>query len=169
MLIDCGVDVNEYDWVRILSHVHWTWFSIIWQQKLYDITEIFNSFCAGGLMLFYQMKPCGGVSLFGLLWCSFCGFQNGGAPLLYAVHGNHVRCVEILLGEDKSLWSEISIRINISWRINIAGLMPNIKCTIIKFWYVFQRVVLILPLSQILDSMQWTWLWLWVTGMVCVN
>lgn len=27
------------------------------------------------------------------------GFQNGGAPLLYAVHGNHVRCVEILLGE----------------------------------------------------------------------
>ncbi|KAG7273735.1 LOW QUALITY PROTEIN: hypothetical protein CRUP_001815 [Coryphaenoides rupestris] len=36
MLIDCGVDVNEYDW-------------------------------------------------------------NGGAPLLYAVHGNHVRCVEILL------------------------------------------------------------------------
>lgn len=26
-------------------------------------------------------------------------FQNGGAPLLYAVHGNHVRCVEILLGE----------------------------------------------------------------------
>lgn len=28
------------------------------------------------------------------------GFQNGGAPLLYAVHGNHVRCVEILLGED---------------------------------------------------------------------
>lgn len=29
----------------------------------------------------------------------FYGFQNGGAPLLYAVHGNHVRCVEILLGE----------------------------------------------------------------------
>uniref|UniRef100_A0A8C8IME8 Ankyrin repeat family A protein 2 n=1 Tax=Oncorhynchus tshawytscha TaxID=74940 RepID=A0A8C8IME8_ONCTS len=37
MLIDCGVDVNEYDW-------------------------------------------------------------NGGAPVLYAVHGNHVPCVEILLG-----------------------------------------------------------------------
>ncbi|MGH0171432.1 UNVERIFIED_CONTAM: hypothetical protein FKN15_061325 [Acipenser sinensis] len=36
MLIDCGVDVNEYDW-------------------------------------------------------------NGGTPLLYAVHGNHVRCVEVLL------------------------------------------------------------------------
>lgn len=32
-----------------------------------------------------------------------CGFQNGGAPLLYAVHGNHVRCVEILLGEEESL------------------------------------------------------------------
>lgn len=30
---------------------------------------------------------------------SFCCCQNGGAPLLYAVHGNHVRCVEILLGE----------------------------------------------------------------------
>ncbi len=26
-------------------------------------------------------------------------FQNGGAPLLYAVHGNHVRCVEIVLGK----------------------------------------------------------------------
>ncbi|XP_041101885.1 ankyrin repeat family A protein 2-like isoform X1 [Polyodon spathula] len=44
MLIDCGVDVNEYDW-------------------------------------------------------------NGGAPLLYAVHGNHVRCVEVLLesGADPTL------------------------------------------------------------------
>uniref|UniRef100_A0A8C7TIG1 Ankyrin repeat, family A (RFXANK-like), 2 n=1 Tax=Oncorhynchus mykiss TaxID=8022 RepID=A0A8C7TIG1_ONCMY len=41
MLIDCGVDVNEYDW-------------------------------------------------------------NGGAPVLYAVHGNHVPCVEILLVESDS-------------------------------------------------------------------
>lgn len=24
--------------------------------------------------------------------------QNGGTPLLYAVHGNHVKCVKILLG-----------------------------------------------------------------------
>uniref|UniRef100_A0A3B5MHV9 Ankyrin repeat, family A (RFXANK-like), 2 n=1 Tax=Xiphophorus couchianus TaxID=32473 RepID=A0A3B5MHV9_9TELE len=47
MLIDCGVDVNEYDW------------------------------------------------------------QNGGAPLLYAVHGNHVRCVEILLsGADPTVESD---------------------------------------------------------------
>ncbi|XP_030910005.1 ankyrin repeat family A protein 2 isoform X3 [Melopsittacus undulatus] len=38
MLLDCGVDVNEYDW-------------------------------------------------------------NGGTPLLYAVHGNHVKCVKILLGK----------------------------------------------------------------------
>ncbi|KAE8636008.1 hypothetical protein XENTR_v10002811 [Xenopus tropicalis] len=38
MLVECGVDVNEYDW-------------------------------------------------------------NGGTPLLYAVHGNHVKCVKILLGE----------------------------------------------------------------------
>ncbi|MFT7815629.1 ankyrin repeat family A protein 2 [Arapaima gigas] len=47
MLIDCGVDVNEYDW-------------------------------------------------------------NGGAPLLYAVHGNHVRCVEILLesGADPTMESD---------------------------------------------------------------
>uniref|UniRef100_A0A672H8R8 Uncharacterized protein n=2 Tax=Salarias fasciatus TaxID=181472 RepID=A0A672H8R8_SALFA len=47
MLIDCGVDVNEYDW-------------------------------------------------------------NGGAPLLYAVHGNHVRCVEILLesGADPTIESD---------------------------------------------------------------
>ncbi|PWA26805.1 hypothetical protein CCH79_00001120 [Gambusia affinis] len=47
MLIDCGVDVNEYDW-------------------------------------------------------------NGGAPLLYAVHGNHVRCVEILLdsGADPTVESD---------------------------------------------------------------
>lgn len=47
MLIECGVDVNEYDW-------------------------------------------------------------NGGAPLLYAVHGNHVRCVEILLdsGSDPTMESD---------------------------------------------------------------
>ncbi|XP_037389491.1 ankyrin repeat family A protein 2 isoform X1 [Pygocentrus nattereri] len=47
MLIDCGVDVNEYDW-------------------------------------------------------------NGGAPILYAVHGNHVRCVEILLenGADPTMESD---------------------------------------------------------------
>uniref|UniRef100_A0A672RFK3 Ankyrin repeat family A protein 2-like n=1 Tax=Sinocyclocheilus grahami TaxID=75366 RepID=A0A672RFK3_SINGR len=47
MLIDCGVDVNEYDW-------------------------------------------------------------NGGAPLLYAVHGNYVRCVEILLesGADPTMESD---------------------------------------------------------------
>ncbi|KAF6734997.1 Ankyrin repeat family A protein 2 [Oryzias melastigma] len=47
MLIDCGVDVNEYDW-------------------------------------------------------------NGGTPLLYAVHGNHVRCVEILLesGADPTMESD---------------------------------------------------------------
>ena len=38
MLLDCGVDVNEYDW-------------------------------------------------------------NGGTPLLYAVHGNHVKCVKMLLGK----------------------------------------------------------------------
>lgn len=31
---------------------------------------------------------------------------------------------------------------------------------------VFQRVALIRPLSQTLDSMLWTWLWLWATGMV---
>ncbi|TWW66358.1 Ankyrin repeat family A protein 2 [Takifugu flavidus] len=50
MLIDCGVDVNEYDWVK----------------------------------------------------------KNGGAPLLYAVHGNHVRCVEILLesGADPTIESD---------------------------------------------------------------
>lgn len=44
--------------------------------------------------------------------CCLCGFQNGGAPLLYAVHGNHVRCVEILLGEDfnsKCMVYDISI------------------------------------------------------------
>ncbi|KAM9794432.1 ankyrin repeat family A protein 2 isoform 1-T1 [Syngnathus typhle] len=47
MLIDCGVDVNEYDW-------------------------------------------------------------NGGAPLLYAVHGNHIRCVELLLesGADPTVESD---------------------------------------------------------------
>ncbi|XP_012672671.1 ankyrin repeat family A protein 2 isoform X2 [Clupea harengus] len=47
MLIECGVNVNEYDW-------------------------------------------------------------NGGAPLLYAVHGNHVRCVEILLesGADPTMESD---------------------------------------------------------------
>ncbi|XP_061764048.1 ankyrin repeat family A protein 2 isoform X1 [Nerophis ophidion] len=47
MLIDCGVDVNEYDW-------------------------------------------------------------NGGVPLLYAVHGNHVRCVELLLesGADPTFESD---------------------------------------------------------------
>ncbi|XP_029476158.2 ankyrin repeat family A protein 2-like [Oncorhynchus nerka] len=47
MLIDCGVDVNEYDW-------------------------------------------------------------NGGAPVLYAVHGNHVPCVEILLesGADPTIESD---------------------------------------------------------------
>ncbi|KAG7251519.1 hypothetical protein CRUP_023227, partial [Coryphaenoides rupestris] len=35
-----------------------------------------------------------------------CG--NGGAPLLYAVHGNHVRCVEILLesGSDPTMESD---------------------------------------------------------------
>ncbi|XP_071008504.1 ankyrin repeat family A protein 2-like isoform X2 [Oncorhynchus clarkii lewisi] len=47
MLIDCGVDVNEYDW-------------------------------------------------------------NGGVPVLYAVHGNHLRCVEILLesGADPTIESD---------------------------------------------------------------
>lgn len=47
MLIDCGVNVNEYDW-------------------------------------------------------------NGGAPILYAVHGNHVRCVELLLenGGDPTMESD---------------------------------------------------------------
>lgn len=41
------------------------------------------------------------------LWPVTCDSQNGGAPLLYAVHGNHVRCVEILLGEDECYpWSQ---------------------------------------------------------------
>lgn len=82
---------------------------------------------------------------------SLCGFQNGGAPLLYAVHGNHVRCVEILLGEHSSALTESSTAF-----INKgAGSMSA-----------FQKVEPILPWSQILVSMQWTWPWQWVTGTV---
>lgn len=87
----------------------------------------------------------------------FYVFQNGGAPLLYAVHGNHVRCVEILLGEDTSL--------------HIKASTTFLQRVLLKNWClnVFQRAGLILPQSQILVSMQWTWLWLWVTGTVGVN
>lgn len=73
MLIDCGVDVNEYDWVRhdaLQDGINMT-ATEVWCFNIYRCL----SFCS----------------------CPCC--QNGGAPLLYAVHGNHVRCVEILLGE----------------------------------------------------------------------
>lgn len=39
------------------------------------------------------------INVYAKNWFALMYFQNGGAPLLYAVHGNHVRCVEILLGK----------------------------------------------------------------------
>lgn len=57
---------------------------------------------------------------------SLYGFQNGGAPLLYAVHGNHVRCVEILLGENPSLQTKTSPAF--MWR-----------AVITKIWCLFSR------------------------------
>lgn len=66
MLIDCGVDVNEYDWVRRFAAR---------AGMKHDNLGLMSERCRRFVR------------------------QNGGAPLLYAVHGNHVRCVEILLGE----------------------------------------------------------------------
>lgn len=35
--------------------------------------------------------------------CHLLSLQNGGTPLLYAVRGNHVKCVEALLGNKTDL------------------------------------------------------------------
>lgn len=61
------------------------------------------------------------------------GFQNGGAPLLYAVHGNHVRCVEILLGEDESLNKNITC----GQRYSCVHITSKIKIKMLfKFFFV---------------------------------
>ena len=86
MLIDCGVDVNEYDWVRLRS-------SAVHSTERRPAPPFLVRDAAFSLVL----RVCGGAT------CSDSPsvLQNGGAPLLYAVHGNHVRCVEILLGEPR--------------------------------------------------------------------
>lgn len=77
MLIDCGVNVNEYDWVRNDRDSLSISFDLYYPSQM----EQMSKFCV----------------LFDFC-CSTRHTQNGGAPVLYAVHGNHVRCVELLLG-----------------------------------------------------------------------
>lgn len=59
--------------------------------------------------------------------------QNGGAPLLYAVHGNHVRCVEILLGEDKSFSEKYHLAVFLNMDIHLYCL--GIIIIIIRFTF----------------------------------
>lgn len=42
--------------------------------------------------------------------------QNGGTPLLYAVRGNHVKCVEALLGNGEDLClNSLALKITACW------------------------------------------------------
>lgn len=41
--------------------------------------------------------------------------QNGGTPLLYAVRGNHVKCVEALLGNGEDLHLVLGLEIAACW------------------------------------------------------
>lgn len=131
MLIDCGVDVNEYDWVR--------------HDGVSDGIKCKNL----GLMSEYRC----------LSFCSCPCCQNGGAPLLYAVHGNHVRCVEILLGESLTgncVCKDVAVIFS-----KLSLIYFSCTCTC-----VFQKVVPIRPLSPILGSTRWTWPWQWDIEMV---
>lgn len=66
LLLKKGVDIDSYDWVRLLSLPH-------------------RDFLSGLILSNPNLQ-------------TQC-IQNGGTPLLYAVRGNHVRCVDALLGE----------------------------------------------------------------------
>lgn len=57
------------------------------------------------------------------LWILFCcrlsfQSQNGGTPLLYAVRGNHIKCVKALLGTLKSfVVKSLQILTNSIWKL----------------------------------------------------
>ncbi|XP_058870013.1 DNA-binding protein RFXANK isoform X3 [Acipenser ruthenus] len=85
-LLKHHVEINTYDWVCL---VHFP-FEEVTANKINPETLPFKHF---GLVLFFFNF----VSHF---------FKNGGTPLLYAVRGNHVKCVESLLGRGADLTME---------------------------------------------------------------
>lgn len=145
MLIDCGVDVNEYDWVRRhavcdgIKYDNLGLMSKYWETRRWCLNIVVGLF----LWLLSERRSPSAVRS---SWepCALCGNIAGWVFGREICVYQHV-CTLPFLG-------------------NVSDLLKLLLCLC-----VFQKAALIRPSSPILGSTQWTWPWPWAIEMVCAD
>lgn len=145
MLIDCGVDVNEYDWVRRCA---------VCDGIKYDNLGLMSKY-------WETCKWCLNIVVVLFLWLLIRTVE----PL----------CCMQFMGTMCAVWKYCWVSLwpwNMCLPACLHAAIFR-KCVwsvkVLLRLCVFQKAALIRPLSPILGSTQWTWLWPWAIEMVCAD